>query len=472
MINLGKYWIMRTSNEIRILVVEDQPEKMDAIISQITTEFSKKDEVGVYFERADCFSKAQSHLERTHFDVVVLDLKIPVVPISAGGEPRIETSKDLYEYIRRSAPSKPFFILGLTSTPEKEVSDHFIEGANFTIERFDAGSKWLTQLIERIEFVLGAKSGLANHLNNNFGIDVLIVTARKRNEFDPIIDQIAWHGNFSRKRPEVKGMHNSFGRISLDENKDLSVGIVCLDEMGLSHSSAVCTNLIHEFRPKYMAMLGMCCGLQKMPDPKKETASEKIKLGDIIVASNTSCWDEGRYEDEDPELKSSPFFNNRAVNKAPQPDFWRTVDRFLDQHSSEIQKDIETFYKASDPSKLRKELKKPTKFMTDAKIHRGAIVSGPCVIDSTEFISSIEHRFPRAIGLEMEAHSVYSASESCFGLRPNILVIKGVADFGDGTKAKALQKVASAASYKTYLKLLSGMFDQDREKEESQAVAQ
>ena len=86
------------------------------------------------------------------------------------------------------------------------------------------------------------------------------------------------------------------------------------------------------------------------------------------------------------------------------------------------------------------------------------MVSGACVIDSESLIGTIEARFPRAFGLEMEAHSIYAAVECAIGLKPRTLVIKGVADFGDGTKAKPVQALASVGAYLTYRAILENQY--------------
>jgi hypothetical protein len=49
------------------------------------------------------------------------------------------------------------------------------------------------------------------------------------------------------------------------------------------------------------------------------------KLCDVIVARETCCWNEGKYQNNDPSLLGSAFFNNRAIDKAPHPEFWRRI---------------------------------------------------------------------------------------------------------------------------------------------------
>ncbi len=438
---------MRSSNDLRILIVEDDPVKLAAIREDVSVMTVPGADLRILIDTAECYTDATRMLDAQYYDVIILDLRIPIL---IPDEARLENSRLLYQYIRKSAPSKPFYILGLTSADEAEVKDVFKEEANFVIERYSSNGQWLEKLQHQVGFVVSAKAGLSNYLNHNYGIDVLIVTARKSNEYDPILSAIDWEGKFCQTRPGLNGMSNKFGQAKLSDGRLVSMGIVCLDEMGLSHSAAITTNLVHLFRPRLMAMLGMCCGLKKLPKPGHDKERARTKLGDVIVASETSCWDEGKYEDNDPKLVNSPFFNSRAMNKYPERDYWRAVDRYLDQGHGEIETKIETFYERADKRKIRSGLKGEVKFVTNAILHRQPIVSGTCVIDSGAMIDEIEARFPRAFGLEMEAHSFYSAIDCCMGIKPKALVIKGVADFGDGSKAKSVQKLASIAAYISY----------------------
>lgn len=446
---------MRPSSEIRILLVEDVPKKLEAIRDKLNSMTFSDVDVSVSVCTSTCFSEAQALLSKDFFDVIVLDLKIPVMP---GDEARLENSKSLYAYIRKSAPSKPFYILGLTSVPEKDVAKVFTETSNFSIRRFDAGGEWIEVLQNRIEFVVGAKSGLASHLNNNVGLEVLVVTARKSNEFNPICEAVDWIGGRYFQSSQLNGLHNAFGHIRLDSGKEVSFGMVCLEEMGLSHSAALVANLINIYRPRNMAMLGMCCGLKKVTDPSARPVGSKCKLGDIVVARETCCWDEGKYEPSDPKLLESPFFSNRAVDKKPESEFWRSVDRFLDENQRSIEAAIQAHYLDQDRDKIQKDLIGNVIFDPNAEVHWGAMVSGACVIDSAGLIDTIETRFPRALALEMEAHSIYAAVECATGVRPKALVIKGVADFGDGTKAKPVQSLASVGAYITYRAIIEKQY--------------
>lgn len=444
---------MRESENISILVVEDNPSKLASVTQELRNASFESANVKLDIHIANCFSSAQKQLTDRFFDIVILDLMIPV---TKSGEARLETGKELYRSIRTSQLPKPFHIVGLTSASIGAVANVFKSEPGLNIQRFDETGIWLGDLVERVDFVVGAKSGLLNHLGNSYGIDVLMVTARKRNEYDPIYERLAWHGDISTQDSRLAGRHNAFGRVELRGGKVLSAGLVCLDEMGLSHSAALVSSMIGMYRPRYLAMLGMCCGLKKCPDPNGDADRARTKLGDVVVASQTYCWEDGKYSDA--EIAGSTFFNNRAIHKQPGVEFWKRVNRFLDQAGSRVEKEIEGFYRSNDLKKIRSGLRGGVKFRTNSLVHRWPIVSGPCVVDSDALIKEIEGRFPQAFALEMEAHSIYSAADCCIGVAPNVLVIKGVADFGDGTKAKTLQPLASAASFDVFKAILESEY--------------
>lgn len=59
----------------------------------------------------------------------------------------------------------------------------------------------------------------------------------------------------------------------------------------------------------------------------------------------------------------------------------------------------------------------------------------------------------------MEAHSVYTSIDLMTGAKPKGIIIKGVADYGDGNKHKSAQKAASAASLFVFLELFHLLSD-------------
>ena len=71
----------------------------------------------------------------------------------------------------------------------------------------------------------------------------------------------------------------------------------------------------------------------------------------------------------------------------------------------------------------------------------------------------IINRFPNALGLEMEIFGFFKAIELAVGAKPAMMAVKGVADFGDGSKHKLFQPLASRLSYCVASEIISNYFN-------------
>ena len=84
----------------------------------------------------------------------------------------------------------------------------------------------------------------------------------------------------------------------------------------------------------------------------------------------------------------------------------------------------------------------------NVKIHTGVIISSPTLLNDRKALDSYLKNNERFIGGEMEgqelAQCVYSFRENQRSI--DFIVIKGVADFGDGSKEKSWQLTASLAA--------------------------
>jgi len=263
----------------------------------------------------------------------------------------------------------------------------------------------------------------------------LFITARFENEFKPIVEKIGWIGT-TKADVRVDGYKNISGVVRLRKGELRHVCVVCIQEAGLSVSSAVVAVLVSLLRPRYLLMLGMCCGLND------ELSPAKGKLGDVIVATETACWDEGKYSDE--IVAKDPFYV-RAKTRTPQNEFRKKVDGCIETKSSEIESGLKNAAESFDLDKIAKECDEEV--TRSPKIYAGMMLSGSSVIDSVSQVEVIRKRFPSAIGIEMEAHAIYCAVDAGIGAKPSALVIKGIADHGQGKKNKAAQKLASAMSF-------------------------
>ncbi len=464
--------------EVRILIVEDN----DAKYRDISNRFRRYVDSGCEFvpkiTRAKSAFSATTTVSNHFFDVIILDLKIPHNDAIDGENSEdlcaVENSKEVYKFITKNSEFCPFLIVGLTALEKEEYAELFSENSIFSIEDY-ATNTWFENIVYRINFISKGKSALSNFLENNFSYDAILLVARQKNEFEPILASIDWLDGHSTN-PRLGRRKNGFGRIELSNGRILNIGIVCLGEMGLSVAAAYTTQLIHMFRPRHFAMLGMCCGF------RGDENRSNTKLGDVIIANRTANWDEGRYEDNAQELKEDVFFHQRVVDRNPSIETIEGIEAFLEDSKKRTEELIKVSFRKPESQKIindyemkvnkelfeeqqadptSKKVNETYKFDTNSKIHFESLVSGSSVVDSSKIIGEIRNRFPSSIGLEMEAHAVYSAVKCCYGRKPNTVVIKGVADHGDGTKAKIIQGLASSASFLVYRELLESFEIED-----------
>jgi len=434
----------KIQSKIRILVIEDNNKKFEDIEKRFDTLNGSQTAVKFLLTRSKGVISSVLAYDKNFFDIVILDLMLPVG--EGNGEDNegccIENAVDVYDHIKSSPSGSPFLIVGLTALKKDEYQEHFSDDPILSIESYK-GTGWFNSIIEKIDFVVRGKTAFGSFLDNNHSIDVIVLTARSKNEFKPIVDDVEWVDDISYPHPRIQGRSNAFGRITHSDGSRLEIGIVCLGEMGLSIAASYTTQLMHMFRPRYFAMLGMCCGF-------KESDLEKTaKLGDVIVARQTANWDEGKYSDS--EIKLDPMFHHRAIERSPENSTTEEIKQILEDVGDEIESELKSLYESEKYASCHSEIEG---FDTSAKLHFELLLSGSSVVNSASKVEQIKKRFSSAVGLEMEAHSVYSAQNCLLGLKPKTLVLKGVADYGDGSKTKSIQSMASVASWRTFLKIL------------------
>lgn len=432
------------STKMNALIIEDSDEKFEIVFKKFQDLNIRRSDLEINIERAkNCFNAIEIY-ERKFFDFIILDLKLPIGS-AIDSDCSVENSKEFYDHVLFSDKDLPFLIVGLTSIDETEYEEVFEQHPIFNIEKFSTANEiWFQNIEARINFVSSAKKAVKNLYSKNFDLDLLIITAREKNEYQPIIDAIKWLDGSLWSEASLEGRLNKFGLVDFPGIGSLSVGVVCLGEMGLSVSAAICAQLVNMHRPRYFAMLGMCCGF-------KDDEKHMTKLGDVIIASQTANWDEGMYQTDRREARKDPFFQNDTKIRHPPNDFAGKVELALEGCWNDLEKELSDHYHLPANREVTKTL---DQFDNDANLHFGLLLSGSSVINSAKKIGEIRKRFSTAYGLEMEAHSVYSAMHCISGIKPRTIVIKGVADHGDGTKTKQVQKIASVASCIVLMRLI------------------
>ena len=434
---------MSLNNNLSVLIVEDNKDKLEIIEDKLKGVNLLNGLGGVDVSSVVSYDDFKDEFKDQHFDLIILDLSIPVNEYS---DPSFDNAKALLSLVEHEKERSPFLIVGLTSYKSADYQEKIVESNVFKIFHY-IEDDWVSYIKDNVQFIHCAKASLKRYFDNSYSLDVMVLVARKENEFDPIVSCVPWGGGVCEPKDSLTEL-NYFNRFGVIENNDgtiLSLGVVCLGEMGLSSSAATTARLICDFRPRTLVMLGMCCGIRNSKMPYQPA------YGDVIIAKESACWDEGKYFND--ESLDDPFYFSPKI-RLIEADPLKRIENILEGSYTDLRESLQKLYcNHSDLNVARDKFGNDFNMSTD--VHLGMLLSGSSVIDSPSKLSDIKGRYPYATGLEMEAFSVYTAAESVGGIRPTTLVIKGVADYGDGNKCKTTQKMASEGSWTVFFELLN-----------------
>ncbi len=268
--------------------------------------------------------------------------------------------------------------------------------------------------------------------------------------------------------------------------------------MGETHTANLATRLISELKPKAIFMTGICAG-----------NSDKVKLGDVIVASKIFKVDTGKQTPEGffhdvttynlkpqwlhrledlrqdknwsqkiqtprpktyahqkgwllhtlhdhkwkPDLCPSP--QNHPDRELHCPD-WQTVIQQLVADELITLSSLNLTPKAIDLIDENRILHLDTGFPHDAaspEVHLGAMATTSSVQEDTELFNRIKKYAGQRniLGVEMEGAAIGAVAEIT-GIP--MLVVKAVQDYGDATKSDQFREYAAEASARFLLEFL------------------
>ena len=218
--------------------------------------------------------------------------------------------------------------------------------------------------------------------NVDFGIVVTLPV-----EMQAISEQLDSLEEFKMRRLEyVKGKLGEF-----------SVAVARAAERGSVCSSIAAGDLVREFHPRFLVLLGIAAGF-----PKANELGNGIELGDVVIADPVCGYEYSKVYDD---------------YTAAEPRFFRTDEEFL-----------RPFRRAEGL-----ELKAPSMERIDRThilVKLGPLASGGKVVASQEFRDRLRQVNRNMCALEMEAEGVAQAARH-YGYGGKFIVIKGISDYAD-----------------------------------------
>lgn len=383
---------------INILIIEDEQEKKRMLAETILSV------TGVTHDQihyASDVRTAKKAIKETRFELVILDINIPatadVVATTGAG-------LAVLSFIRNNlAAKKPGFVVGMSAYEEgmAAAADAF-SSPLWKLVRFSYSDlSWQGPLREAVNYLIEKDAPPYISDGHTFHTDLAIFVALEDEELNSIRQL---NGNWRERRIPHDNSRYFEGRFK-GEDGELSVVAVAAPKMGMPSAAAIATKLIAAYRPRYIAITGICAGVRG-----------KVELGDILIADPCFDWGSGKWiRDESNELRFRP---------APYP--WRlngnirTAIKTLGE-STEVLKKMYADYADWRPSKL-----------PEVKIE--AMASGGSVLQVGKLMDDVREQHKNLIGVEMESYAVFTAAEYASEPRPICFSIKAVCDFGDEDK--------------------------------------
>jgi len=186
----------------------------------------------------------------------------------------------------------------------------------------------------------------------------------------------------------------------------VSVAAVCASGMGQLNAALVTRDIIAEWNPKKLFLVGIAAGL-----------SDDVGLGDVVVSDQIVDYELG---------KITPS------GAAPRWSVYRSDARLREKFmNSDLAEWISLV-----------TVQRPDGDKTVPKMHSGVVLSGNKVIADEKTAGALRSVWTRAAAIEMEAAGVAAALYQAPGA-PSFLMIKGICDRADSQKDDKWQAYAA-----------------------------
>jgi nucleoside phosphorylase len=389
---------------IDILLVDDVEAKCDSIttfINQILDTQPHRITV------ARNVTEAVDELRQRQFDLMILDLNLPK---RSGDPPTPDGGLHILDALKAKTKGTltPIHLVGLTALPEL-VDKH---AARFTKElwhlvAFSSGhTDWFAPLGSKLVHIAESKIQAPT---KPYGVDLAIVTALHHVELEAVLAlETTWI--------QEPGDETIYHRTNFASPRGTLRVIACAaNEMGLAASAATAMNVIHRFRPRYLAMTGIAAGARG-------------NFGDVLVA--THVWD---------------YASGKVRHKAGLSEFLPAPSQI--QLEPVLKSKLNLFcLDQSVTRRIRAEWQGDPQPATELAHHLGPMASGGSVVESKPLMDQVKKQHAKLIGLEMEAYGIFMAAKVCDEPRPQAFVIKSVCDFGKPPKTDEYQRYAGYTS--------------------------
>jgi nucleoside phosphorylase len=281
----------------------------------------------------------------------------------------------------------------------------------------DKGPPLTWQLTDRGLAKLREQSSLPLPVEHDesFGIDIGVVCALEQPEFAAVMAALGGPTNWKEVGTARFTHVYRETEMRTDSGRLLKVVGTTSTSMGLTAASIVTTQLILQFRPRIVLMIGIAAG----------TRDGGKQFGDVLVADPSVDYNSGKVIQQD---------GVRGFQPDPYPIGLNARLRSV-------------LHKYRGPHQLFTEIRGgwSGKLPPEAnRLHVGPLGAADQVIDDPSRVLEIQQNWRKLIGVEMETYGVYRACYEAPDPKPRFISFKSVCDF-------AAEKSDSWQAYAAYI---------------------
>ena len=265
--------------------------------------------------------------------------------------------------------------------------------------------------------------------HGSFESDVAFICALEQPEFSALTNALGGTSVWKEiDNPRYTHIYR-IGALVTDSGKKLKIIGTTSTSMGLTAAAIATTQLVLQFRPRIVVMVGIAAG----------TKDGGKQFGDVLVADPSVDYNSGKVVRED---------GIRDFQPDPYPIGLNARLRSVLQKHRGADSLFHTI-------RSRWAGKKP---LGDNRLHVGPLGAADQVIDDAERVVEIQRNWRKLIGVEMETYGVYRACHEAPEPKPRFVSFKAVCDFAS-EKSDSWQEYASFVSAEFAVSFIKSEWD-------------
>ncbi|EHU3239236.1 hypothetical protein ACX0AN_002170 [Acinetobacter baumannii] len=384
---------------MKILILEDESEKFKVISKEIL-DFNADIKIDHSLDRTNFIKK----LEREVYDLIIIDLIVPTHPNS---EPKDLSESIIYDLRDEECPNAKTPVLALTQFDAvaidnfAELNSNNINVITFSIEK----EEWKKTLNQRL---------LDNSPAPKYDFIIICALPKEANAYKEL--------NLDYK--ESKSIQ---GLDCLEISIDNHVGvIITCPRMGLVDAAITSAMGLQIFKPKLVAMSGICAGI------KDKAQIYDITIPELCYQHDSGKWTMDGFTPEQYSIQLDHAVKLKIKDLITKTDFVNSILNGIQAKRSEIPDDFEQI---------------------NTRIQLGTLSSGSAVIADEDFNSTITKQHRRVAAFEMETYAVYESARLA-DFKPIFFSAKAVVDNGTPAKNDDFHRIACLISAKTTIEII------------------